>query len=257
MVDPKDVAAAVTDQTVLISIMTANNEIGTIEPAAEIGRIARDRGIAFHTDAVQAIGAIPVNVRAMEADLMSLSAHKFHGPQGIGALYIRSGLRIDPLMHGGAQERGLRSGTGYVAGIVGMGAAIQEATAEMEERNRRIRRLRDQLIRGMLSEVPGCRLNGPEGEKRLPGNCHFSLDGIEGESLLLRLDLAGIACSGGSACTSGSQEPSHVLKAIGLDDAAANGSIRMTLGAETTGEEIEEVLRVLPPIVRQLREMRM
>lgn len=254
-VSPKQVREALTDRTVLISVMTANNEIGTLEPAEEIGRIAREHRICFHTDAVQAVGAIPIDVRSIGADLMSLSGHKLHGPQGIGALYIRTGVRIDPLLRGGAQERGLRAGTENVAAIAGLGAAMAESVHALPERSARVAALRDRLIRGVLENVPGSRLNGPR-EKRLPGNASFSFENIEGEALLLRLDLAGFCCSSGSACTSGSQEPSHVLEAIGLDREAAGGSLRVTLGAETTEEEIEALLEALPRTVAQLRQLR-
>lgn len=255
-VSPEQVEKAITNRTVLISIMAANNEIGTIEPIDEIGKIARHHGIPFHTDAVQAIGSVPISCKETGADLISLSAHKFYGPQGIGALYIRSGLKIEPLIHGGNQERGLRGGTNHVAGIVGMGAAIAECMDGAAGVNPSIREIRDRLIQGILKTVPDCRLNGPKDDRRLPGNCHFSFDGIEGEALLLRLDLAGIACSGGSACTSGSLSPSHVLNAIGLSPSMMNGSLRMSLGRHTTLDEINEVLRVLPEIVQQLRDMR-
>ena len=254
-VSPKQVREALTDRTVLISVMTANNEIGTLEPVEEIGRIAREHRICFHTDAVQAVGAIPIDVRSIGADLMSLSGHKLHGPQGIGALYIRTGVRIDPLLRGGAQERGLRAGTENVAAIAGLGAAMAESVHALPERSARVAALRDRLIRGVLENVPGSRLNGPR-EKRLPGNASFSFENIEGEALLLRLDLAGFCCSSGSACTSGSQEPSHVLEAIGLDREAAGGSLRVTLGAETTEEEIEALLEALPRTVAQLRQLR-
>ena len=254
-VSPKQVREALTDRTVLISVMTANNEIGTLEPVEEIGRIAREHRICFHTDAVQAVGAIPIDVRSIGADLMSLSGHKLHGPQGIGALYIRTGVRIDPLLRGGAQERGLRAGTENVAAIAGLGAAMAESVHALPERSARVAALRDRLIRGVLENVPGSRLNGPR-EKRLPGNASFSFENIEGEALLLRLDLAGFCCSSGSACTSGSQEPSHVLEAIGLDREAVGGSLRVTLGAETTEEEIEALLEALPRTVAQLRQLR-
>ena len=254
-VSPKQVREALTDRTVLISVMTANNEIGTLEPVEEIGRIAREHRICFHTDAVQAVGAIPIDVRSIGADLMSLSGHKLHGPQGIGALYIRTGVRIDPLLRGGAQERGLRAGTENVAAIAGLGAAMAESVHALPERSARVAALRDRLIRGVLENVPGSRLNGPR-EKRLPGNASFSFENIEGEALLLRLDLAGFCCSSGSACTSGSQEPSHVLEAIGLDREAAGGSLRGTLGAATTEEEIEALLEALPRTVAQLRQLR-
>ena len=214
LVNPADVEAAITDKTILISIMAANNEIGTIEPIEEIAKIAHAHHVLFHTDAVQAIGAIPVDVRAIGCDLLSLSGHKFHGPKGVGALYIKQGTRIDNLIHGGAQERGRRASTENVACIVGMAEAIELATANIPEKAARISALRDQLIDG-LTALPYVRLNGHR-TKRLPGNVNVSVRFIEGESLLLRLDLAGVAASSGSACTSGSLDPSHVLLAIGL-----------------------------------------
>ncbi len=254
-VRPEDVERAVSPETVLISVMAANNEIGTLEPIGEIAAIAKRHGIPFHTDAVQAIGAVPIDVRRSGIDLLSLSGHKFHGPKGVGALYVRGGLKIDPLVHGGEQERGYRSGTENVPGIVGMGTAIERAMARMDENARRISALRDRLIRGILERIPGSRLNGHP-ETRLPNNCHVSIPGAQGEALLLRMDLVGIACSSGSACTSGSLDPSHVLQAIGLDEEEAGGSLRLTLGEETTEAEIDEVLRVLPGIAADLRAMR-
>ena len=251
---PAEVEKAIRQDTILISVMTANNEIGTLEPVREIGRIAREHGVLFHTDAVQAAGAIPINVAEMQADLMSLSGHKIHGPKGIGALYIREGVRIDPLIHGGEQEMGMRAGTENVAGIVGMGKAMELATANLEERSRRIAGLRDRLILGIQERIDGVRLNGSRGT-RLPNNCSLSFDGIEGEALLLRLDLAGIAASSGSACASGSVDPSHVLMAIGLTPEEAKGSLRLTLGDETTGEEIDETVVKVAEIVEDLRSM--
>ena len=254
-VSPDAVRDAITPETVLVSIMTANNEIGTVEPVGEIGRICREKGVLFHTDAVQAAGMLPLRADEMNADLISLSAHKFHGPKGTGALYIRKGTRLDALIHGGSQERGLRAGTENVPGIVGLGKAIEIAEAERTANAERIRELRDLLIRRIRGAVPDVKLNGHP-ERRLPNNCHFSFAGVESEALLLRLDLAGIAASGGSACTSGSMEPSHVLKATGLEEELMKGSIRLTLGRETTAEEIEKTARVLPEIVKDLRAMR-
>ena len=251
-VSPENVESLLEEGTILVSVMAANNEIGTIEPTAEIGRIAREHGVLFHTDAVQAAGVIPLNVDKMNADLMSLSAHKFHGPKGTGALYVRKGTRISGMILGGAQERNLRAGTENVPGIVGMGKAMEIAVREMNTNAERICILRDMLIRGIRERIPDAVLNGPETE-RLPGNCHFSFRGVDGEALLLRLDLAGIAASGGSACTSGSPEVSHVLEAIGLPEEQSRGSIRLTIGRETTEEEIREVLRILPDIVTDLR----
>ena len=255
IISPEQVRDAIGPDTVLVSIMTANNEIGTVEPVAEIGTICRGKGVLFHTDAVQAAGALPLDVQAMNIDLLSLSAHKFHGPKGTGVLYVRRGTRLDPQITGGSQERGLRAGTENVPGIVGAGKAIEIATANREENNTRIRELRDLLIRRVLEHVPGAQLNGHP-EKRLPNNCNFSFADIESEALLLRLDLSGIAASGGSACTSGSMEPSHVLQAIGIEEDMSRGSIRLTLGRETTREEIEKTAQILPAIVKDLREMR-
>lgn len=253
LVNPADVEAAITDKTILISIMAANNEIGTIEPIEEIAKIAHAHHVLFHTDAVQAIGAIPVDVRAIGCDLLSLSGHKFHGPKGVGALYIKQGTRIDNLIHGGAQERGRRASTENVAGIVGMAEAIELATANIPEKAARISALRDQLIDG-LTALPYVRLNGHR-TKRLPGNVNVSVRFIEGESLLLRLDLAGVAASSGSACTSGSLDPSHVLLAIGLPHEIAHGSLRLSLSDTTTKEEVDYVLSVLPGIIEYLRDM--
>ena len=240
-------------QTVLISVMTANNEIGTIEPIRKIGDVARRYGIPFHTDAVQAAGAIPLDVNELMVDMMSISAHKFYGPKGVGALYVRKGTRISNLIYGGSQERGLRAGTENTAGIVGMGKAIEIAVRDMESNRQKTRKLRDLMIREVLENIPESVLNGPADEGRLDNNCHFSFRGIDGEALLLRLDLAGIAASGGSACTSGNREPSHVLQAIGLDEELMNGSIRFTLGRETTEEEIMETVSVTREIVEDLR----
>lgn len=254
LVDPAEVEKAITDQTILISVMAANNEIGTVEPIKEIGAIARAHKIPFHTDAVQAIGAIPINVDEMNIDMLSMSGHKFHGPKGIGVLYVRKGIRLDTLIQGGAQERGQRAGTENLAGIVGIGKAIELATAHLEENAARMTALRDKLINGILTAVPDTRLNGHP-TKRLPNNCNVSIRYIEGEAMLLRLDLAGIAGSSGSACTSGSLDPSHVLLAIGLPHEIAHGSLRLTLGTDTTEADIDEVLNVLPGIVKDLRAM--
>ena len=250
----EDVEKAITDKTILITIMAANNEIGTIQPIAEIGKLAHDKGILFHTDAVQAIGAMPIDVSAMNIDLLSMSGHKFHGPKGIGALYIRKGVKIDQYLHGGAQERGQRAGTENLAGIVGMGKAIEIATQHLEENARRLTVLRDKLIDGILAEIPDVRLNGHR-TQRLPNNVNVSVRYVEGEALLLRLDLAGIAGSSGSACTSGSLDPSHLLLAIGLPHEIAHGSLRLSLGTDTTEAEIDEVLDKLPGIVKNLRDM--
>ena len=254
-VSPEDVRNAVGPDTVLVSVMAANNEIGTLQPVREIGEICREKGVIFHTDAVQAAGLLKIDVKELNADLLSISAHKFHGPKGAGALYVRRGTRLEPLVRGGEQERGLRAGTENVPGIVGLGKALEIAAAKREETAARIRELRDLLIRLILERVTGARLNGHP-ERRLPNNCHFSFAGIESEALLLRLDLAGIAVSGGSACTSGSMEPSHVLRAIGLREDMLKSGVRLTLGRETTREETEKTAQVLPEIVEDLRRMR-
>ena len=254
LVSVEDVEKAITDKTILISVMAANNEIGTIEPIAEIGALARSRCILFHTDAVQAVGAIPLDVKAMNIDMLSMSGHKFHGPKGIGALYIRKGVRLDTLIAGGAQERGKRAGTENLPGIVGIGKAIEIATRDMEANAARMTALRDKLIHGILESIPDVRLNGHP-TRRLPNNVNVSVRYIEGEALLLRLDLAGIAGSSGSACTSGSLDPSHVLLAIGLPHEIAHGSLRLTLGTDTTEADIDEVLDKLPGIVKNLRDM--
>lgn len=253
-VSPADVENAITDKTILISIMAANNEIGTVEPIAEIGKIAKAHNIPFHTDAVQAIGAIPVNVTDWQVDMLSLSGHKFHGPKGVGALYVRKGTRLDTLLQGGAQERGLRAGTENLAGIAGLGKAITLAVENLEEKSKKLVALRDRLIDGILNSIPDVRLNGPR-LNRLPGNVNVSVRYIEGESLLLRLDLSGIAASSGSACTSGSLDPSHVLLAIGLPHEIAHGSLRLSLSQDNTDADVDEVLKVLPDIVENLRDM--
>ena len=254
LVNPRDVEAAITDKTILISIMAANNEIGTIEPIPEIGKIAHEHKIIFHCDAVQAVGAIPVNVDSWHVDMLSLSGHKFHGPKGVGALYIRTGTKVDQFLHGGAQERGRRATTENVPGVVGLAAALKKADENLEENGIRLTWLRDKLIKGILDAIPYARLNGHP-LQRLPGNVNVSIQYIEGEALLLRLDLAGIAGSSGSACTSGSLDPSHVLLAIGLPHEVAHGSLRLSLTDSNTEEEVDEVLRVLPKIVETLRAM--
>ena len=228
--------------------MYANNEIGTIEPVAELGAIARKHKVYFHTDAVQAIGNIPIDVKAQNIDLLSLSAHKFYGPKGAGALYIRKGVRIENLIHGGGQERKRRAGTENIAGIVGLGKAIEIATADIPGHNAKIRAMRDRLIKGVLEKIPNARLNGHP-EKRLPGNFNVSFEFIEGESMLLWLDDEGICASTGSACTSGSLEPSHVLLATGLPVEISHGSLRLTLGDANTEEDVDFVLEVLPKVV--------
>lgn len=253
-IDPEQVRAAIRPETGLVSIMFANNEIGTIYPIKEIGAICRQAGVLFHTDAVQAAGHLPINVKEMNIDLLSLSAHKFHGPKGVGAFYCRRGIPLPSLIDGGAQERGKRAGTENVAGIVGLGAALRLANEEMSEASARVSAMRDRLIDGILQTVPMCRLNGPR-HNRLPGNCNISFLGIEGESLLLRLDLAGIAASSGSACASSSLDPSHVLLAIGLPHEVAHGSVRLSLSDYNTEEDVDYILEKLPEIVSTLRSM--
>lgn len=253
-IDPENVRQTIRNDTILISISAANNEIGTIEPVDAIGKIARQEGIVFHIDAVQAVGSIPVDVNAFNADLLSLSAHKFYGPKGAGALYIRSGTRIDPLIHGGSQERGLRAGTENAAGIAGLGQAIEDASSRLAVNAKKVSYLRDRLLTGILSEIPRVKLNGSS-KDRLPNNCNVCFEGIDGEALLLRLDLAGIAGSAGSACTAGSRETSHVLKAIGLTDQEAKGSLRLTVGIDNTENEIDETVCQIREIVADLRKM--
>jgi len=252
LVAPEQVAEAISDETILVSVMHANNEIGAIEPVAEIGRICRERGVVFHTDAVQTIGHIPVDVGAMNADLLSLSAHKLYGPKGVGALYRRRGTRITPLIYGGGHERGLRSGTENVAGIAGLGAAARLAQQEMAAEDPRQAALRDRLLNGIEERIPDIIRTGHP-TRRLPNSASVCIRYVEGESMLLNLDFAGIAASSGSACTSGSLEASHVLLAIGLEHDVAHGSLRLTLGHDNTDEDIVQVLETLPPIVGKLR----
>ncbi len=255
MVSVEDVAAAITDKTILITIMHANNEVGTIMPIAEIGRLAREKGILFHTDAVQSFGKIPVNVDELNVDLLSISGHKIYGPKGIGALYIRKGTRWrQTLFHGGAQERLRRAGTENTPGIIGLGKAAELAMANMEQETAYLTRLRDKLIDGVMKKISHVRLTGHP-TKRLPNHASFCFEFIEGESMLLSLDLQGIAASSGSACTSGSLEPSHVLLAMGIPHEVAHGSIRITLGRDNTEEDIDYFLEVMPPIVERLRAM--
>lgn len=254
IVDLEQLRNAITDKTILISIMFANNEIGTIQPIKEIGEIAKEKNIYFHTDAVQAIGNIKIDVKELNIDLLSLSAHKFYGPKGIGALYVRQGVKIDPLITGGAQERKRRAGTENVPAIVGLGKAIELAYTNFEEKNNRLIKLRDMLIEKIKSNIDYVRLNGHP-VKRLPGNVNMCFQFIEGESLLLSLDMEGIAASSGSACTSGSLDPSHVLLAIGLSHEIAHGSLRLTLGDFNTEEEIDNVVEKLVKIVERLRSM--
>ncbi len=254
LVSPEQVKNAIKPNTILITIMFANNEIGTIQPIAEIGKIAKENNIYFHTDAVQAIGNIPINVNELNVDLLSLSAHKFYGPKGVGALYIRKGVKITTFLHGGAQERGRRASTENVPGIVGLGKAIELATENIEKYNKKLIELRDRTIEEITKKVPFIKLNGDR-YKRLPGNVNFSFEFIEGESLLLMLDMKGIAASSGSACTSGSLDPSHVLLAIGLAHEIAHGSLRISFGDENTHEDVDYLMEVLPLIVERLREM--
>jgi len=251
-VDPDDVGRAISDQTVLVSIMYANNEIGTIEPIAEIGRICRARKIPFHVDAVQAGGSLPIDARELNVDLLSLSAHKFYGPKGVGILYARQGVRVLPQLQGGSQERGKRAGTENVAGIVGAATALRLAYEDLPQVMPRIIALRDRLIAGIVS-IPGSQLTGHPTE-RLPNNASFVFEGIEGESILLNLDLLGIAASTGSACTSGSVDPSHVLLAMHLPVELAHGSLRLTLGKDNTDEDVDTLLAALPGIVEKLRQ---
>ena len=245
---------ALDDETILVSIMMANNEIGTINPIEEIGAICREKKVLFHVDAVQALGTLPIDVEAMHIDMLSMSAHKLYGPKGVGALYVRKGVRLPSFIHGGAQESKRRAGTENVAGIVGFGKAVELATAEMQERNERLRQMRDRLIDGVLASIPHARLNGAR-YNRLPGHDNFSFEFIEEESMLMLLDMNGIYASSGSACTSGSLDPSHVLLAIGLPHEVAHGSLRLTLGRENTMEDVDYILEKLPPIVQRLREM--
>lgn len=254
MVDLDQLIESINDETILISIMFANNEIGTIQPIKEIGEIAKEKGVYFHTDAVQAIGHIDIDVEELNIDLLSMAAHKFYGPKGIGALYIRRGVRIDPLISGGAQEKNRRAGTENVPGIVGMGKAIELAYENLEESNERLVKLRDKLIERIFDNIDHVRLNGHP-TKRLPGNVNISFEFIEGESLLLSLDMEGIAASSGSACTSGTLDPSHVLLAIGLPHEIAHGSLRLSLGDFNTEEELDYVVEKLVEIVKRLRAM--
>ena len=250
----EDFRNAITEETGLVSIMFANNEIGTIQPISEIGAICREKGIWFHTDAVQAIGHVPVDVKAMNIDMLSLSAHKFHGPKGVGVFYCRKGIPMDNLMDGGGQERGKRAGTENVAGIVGLGAAIEIAVSRMDEHNEKVLALRNRLIDGLLAAVPMSKLNGSR-ENRLPGNCNISFVGVEGESLLLMLDYKGIMASSGSACASASLDPSHVLMSLGMKHEEAHGSVRLSLSEENTEEDVDYIIETLPQIVAQLRSM--
>lgn len=253
MVSPADVEKAIRPDTILISVMYANNEVGTIQPIAEIGAIARAHGIYFHTDAVQAVGHVPIDVKAEHIDMLSLSGHKFYGPKGIGVLYIRRGVRIQNLLHGGAQESRHRAGTENVAGIVGLGAAIERAVAAMPEESARLTTMRDHMIRELL-KIPASHLNGHP-TQRLPNNVNITFEYIEGEGILLLLNMFGICASTGSACNSASLEPSHVLTAMGVPHEIAHGSVRLTLGERNTEEDVSYVLEKLPEVVGKLRSM--
>ena len=253
IVRPAELEAALDENTCLVTIMAANNEIGTLQPVAEIGKICRAHGVLFHTDAVQAVGHTRLHITQSDIDFLSLSAHKFHGPKGAGVLYARRGVALTNVIEGGAQERGKRGGTENVASIVGLAAAMERACATMEERRVKLTAMRDKLIDGLL-KIPRCRLNGDR-ERRLPGNVSFCFQGVEGESLLLMLDLKGISASSGSACTSGSLDPSHVLLALGLPHEVAHGSLRLSFGDYNSMEDIDYILEVLPPIIERLRSM--
>lgn len=253
IVKAEDIAAAIKPETALVTVMFANNEIGTIQPIEEIGTICREKGVVFHTDAVQAAGHVPIDVTKQNIDMLSLSAHKFHGPKGIGALYVRKGIPLLPLIEGGAQERGKRAGTENIPAIAGMAVALKDACDHMEENNAKVSEMRDRLIEG-LAKISHCALNGDRA-KRLPGNVSFCFEGIEGESLLLLLDEKGVAASSGSACTSGSLDPSHVLLAIGRPHEVAHGSLRLTLCEANTEQEVDEIVKATKEVVEYLRDM--
>ena len=253
LIQPEQVAAALRSDTCLVSVMYANNEIGTIQPIAEISALCRERGVLFHTDAVQAVGHLKIDVQSQHIDMLSLSAHKFHGPKGVGVLYARNGISLTPLIEGGAQERHKRAGTENIPGIMGMAAAMEDACAHLEENTAHVSALRNRLIQG-LSEIPHSVLNG-DAKNRLPGNVHFCFEGIEGESLLLFLNDKGICASSGSACTSGSLDPSHVLLAIGRPHEIAHGSLRLSLSEETTESDIDITIQAVKDVVNRLRNM--
>jgi len=255
LVSPMDLMQRIRPDTVLVTIMAANNEIGTLQPIAEIGRICRDKGVYFHTDAVQAVGAIDLDVEEMCIDSLSMSAHKFYGPKGTGALYVKGGIVIENLHDGGSQEKGRRAGTENVAGIVGMAKALEIAMELGKDENFRISRLRDKLTEGLL-QLPFTKLNGPSGTMRLPNNVNVSFDGIEGEELLVSLDIAGLMASSGSACTSGALDPSHVLLAIGNDKELSRGSLRLTLGRENTEEDVDQAIRIIDATITRQRALR-
>ncbi len=254
LVDPADIERAIDDRTALVSIMHANNEIGTIEPIEEIGRICRDRGVTFHTDAVQTVGVMPFDVGELPVDLVSINAHKFYGPKGVGALYVRTGTRLATMQTGGGQEKGRRTGTENVAGIVALGVAMRIAARRREQDARRLTALRDRIIEGVRARVPDAILTGHP-TKRLPNNASFCFPGTQGESLIVALDLEGISVSSGSACTSGSTEPSHVITAIGLEREVAQGSLRITVGRDTSDADVDRLLEVLPRVVERLRSV--
>ena len=254
LVDPAAVERAIDDRTALVSIMHANNEIGTVEPIEEIGAICTARDVAFHTDAVQTVGVLPFDVRQLPVDLVSINAHKFYGPKGVGALYVRAGTRIATMQTGGGQEKGRRTGTENVAGIVALGAAMRIAARRRDEDARRLGALRDRIIGGVRASVPGAVLTGHP-TRRLPNNASFCFPGTQGESLIVALDLEGISVSSGSACTSGSTDPSHVLMAIGLDREVAQGSLRITVGRDTTDADVDRLLEVLPRVVARIRSV--
>ncbi len=253
MVCPDELEAAIRPDTCLVTVMYANNEIGSIQPIAEIGAICREKNVLFHTDAVQAVGHLDINVNEQNIDLLSLSAHKFHGPKGVGCLYAKRGVILSNLIEGGAQERGKRAGTENIPAIIGMAAALKDVLSHREENAAKVSAMRDRLIEG-LSQIPHSKLNGHP-TKRLPGNVNFCFEGVEGESLLLLLDMKGIEASSGSACTSGSLDPSHVLLAIGLPHEIAHGSLRLTLSEYNTMEEVEYVVKELPGVIEYLRNM--
>lgn len=253
LVRPEELESAIKDTTAIVSVMYANNEIGTIQPIAELGAICKKHGVIFHTDAVQAMGNVHIDVKAQNIDMLSMTAHKLHGPKGCGALYVRKGIRPQILIDGGAQERGMRAGTENVAGIVGLASAVKRAVATVDERTEKLTKMRNRLI-DSLSQIERSRLNGDR-DKRLPGNINMCFEGIEGEALLLRLDLKGICASSGSACTSGSLDPSHVLLSIGLPHEIAHGSLRLSFSDETTDEEIDYIAKCVPEVVNTLRSM--
>lgn len=255
IVSTKDLVKAINKNTILVSIMFANNEVGSIQKVKEIGSICKERGILFHTDAVQAVGHIPIDVKDMHIDLLSMSAHKFYGPKGIGALYIKKGTKIHNLIHGGAQERAKRSGTENVSGIVGLGKAIELASNNLEAENKRLTMLQDKLIKGLLS-IPYTRLNGPTGEERLPGNVNISFKYVSGEAMLVALDNMGIYASSGSACASGSLEPSHVLVSMGLPEDIIKSSLRFSMGEGTVEEDIDYLIEIIPDVVERIRSLK-